>query len=107
MKLLKIPNRKSSKGKLSYILLVLLFLSSQLFASAKGSIPAYTVKGQVTSATGETLVGVSIKVKESATGTSTDVNGKCSISVPDNKSNLVFRTSALKPKKLLLMARKR
>ena len=88
--MLKIPNRKSSKGKLSYILLALLFLSSQLFASAKGSIPAYTIKGQVTSATGETLVGVSIKVKGTATGTSTDVNGKFSISVPDNKSILVF-----------------
>ncbi|MDB5012967.1 MAG: CarboxypepD reg-like domain, partial [Daejeonella sp.] len=84
--MLNIPNRnKPNRSKLPYILLALLFLSSQLFASVKNIVPAFTVKGQVTSATGETLVGVSIKVKGTATGTSTDANGKFSISVHDNK----------------------
>ncbi|MDB5119917.1 MAG: SusC/RagA family TonB-linked outer membrane protein [Sphingobacteriales bacterium] len=90
--MLKTSNQnKSGKGKLLYILLAFLLVNSQLFAvNIKSLVPAYTVKGQVTSITGETLVGVSIKVKGTVRGTSTDVNGKFSISVPDNKSVLVF-----------------
>lgn len=43
------------------------------------------VKGRVTDATnGEALIGVSIKVKNSTQGTSTDMNGAFTISVPSN-----------------------
>lgn len=47
------------------------------------------VRGQVTDAKGETLPGVSVKVKGTTTGTSTDVEGKYSLSIPDN-SILVY-----------------
>jgi len=43
------------------------------------------VKGTVTDATtGETLIGVSVTVKGTATGTQTDANGAFSLSVPSN-----------------------
>lgn len=47
------------------------------------------VKGQVTDAKGESLPGVSVKIKGTAIGTSTDVDGRYSLTVPDN-STLVF-----------------
>lgn len=91
MKMFKIPGHaKVVKGKLS-LLLVLLFLSSNLFAvNLKTNSPPHTVSGKVVSATGETLIGVSIKIKNTNSGTSTDANGNFSISVPDNNAVLVF-----------------
>jgi hypothetical protein len=47
------------------------------------------IRGQVTDITGETLPGVSVKIKGTAIGTSTDVDGRYSLSVPEN-STLVF-----------------
>jgi hypothetical protein len=50
-----------------------------------------TVTGQVSDAkTGETLIGVSILLKGTTQGTSSDGNGKFSISVPNNAAVLVF-----------------
>ena len=48
------------------------------------------VTGKVTDNKGETLVGVSILVKGTTTGTSSDVNGNFSITIPDNNAVLVF-----------------
>jgi TonB-linked SusC/RagA family outer membrane protein len=49
-----------------------------------------SVKGKVTDqSNGESLIGVSIKVKGSTTGTTTDVNGNYSVSAPPN-GTLVF-----------------
>jgi TonB-linked SusC/RagA family outer membrane protein len=49
-----------------------------------------TVKGKVTdAATNETLIGVSVGVKGTSTGTQTDVNGAFSLSAPTN-ATLVF-----------------
>lgn len=47
------------------------------------------VSGKVTAATGEALAGVSVTVKGSRTGTTTDANGNFSITVPDD-ATLVF-----------------
>lgn len=47
------------------------------------------IKGQVTSARGEPLSGVSITLKGSSIGTSTDAEGKFSINIPEN-GTLVF-----------------
>ena len=47
------------------------------------------ISGKVTSATGEPLAGVSVFVKGSRTGTTTDANGNFSITVPDD-AVLVF-----------------
>lgn len=48
-----------------------------------------TVSGKVTSVSGESLAGVSVTVKGSSVGTTTDVNGNYSLVVPDD-AVLVF-----------------
>ncbi len=48
------------------------------------------VKGQITDTQGETLPGVSIKLKGTTVGATTDVDGRFTINVPDNNSVLVF-----------------
>ncbi|MFT3843852.1 MAG: TonB-dependent receptor [Lacibacter sp.] len=53
------------------------------------NINVVQVTGKVTAATGETLPGVSVTIKNSTSGTTTDVQGNYSISVPDD-AILVF-----------------
>ncbi len=48
------------------------------------------IKGLVTDSKGDGLIGVSVKVKGTTIGVSTDVNGRYSINVPDGSSVLVF-----------------
>ncbi|MFA6944778.1 MAG: carboxypeptidase-like regulatory domain-containing protein [Pedobacter sp.] len=48
------------------------------------------VKGQITDTQGETLPGVSIKLKGTTIGATTDVDGRFTINVPNNNSILVF-----------------
>lgn len=48
------------------------------------------ISGQVTNEQGEPLVGVSVKVKGTTTGTVTDVNGQYSITVQEEKTILLF-----------------
>ncbi|MFA6945486.1 MAG: TonB-dependent receptor [Pedobacter sp.] len=52
--------------------------------------PPSEVKGQITDSKGEALIGVSVKVKGTAIGVSSDANGRYSITVPDGSSVLVF-----------------
>ena len=49
-----------------------------------------TVKGKVVDANGEALIGVNVSVKGTTIGTISDVNGKYSIEVPNQKAILVF-----------------
>ncbi|RFS18377.1 TonB-dependent receptor [Emticicia sp. C21] len=99
----------TSPPPLKYLLGVILFAAvcmpqvyaqKAIFASVKDSrsvsnvdskIVELTVKGKVTDAgTGEPLVGCSVILKGTQKGTTTDVNGSYSITVPDEKSVLVF-----------------
>lgn len=48
------------------------------------------ITGTVTDSKGETLIGVGVVVKGSTTGTSTDMNGNYSITVPNDNAVLVF-----------------
>ncbi len=48
------------------------------------------VSGVVKDASGETLIGVSILVKGTSTGTVTDIDGSYSLTVPDGSNTLVF-----------------
>ncbi|MDD4971295.1 MAG: TonB-dependent receptor [Paludibacter sp.] len=60
-----------------------------------------TITGVVTtSENGESLIGVTIMVKGSSTGTVTDINGKYSISVPNNDAILVFSMIGMKKEEL-------
>jgi TonB-linked SusC/RagA family outer membrane protein len=62
-----------------------------LFLVAGVSVMAQqSVSGRVTSADGSPLPGVSVLVKGTTTGTSTDVEGRFTLSVPDNSSVLVL-----------------
>lgn len=68
---------------------------SQVPPSGKKIEPNYSfadilVKGQVTDVKGETLPGVSVRIKGSTTGTTTDMDGRYTINVPENSSILVF-----------------
>lgn len=49
-----------------------------------------TVSGTVTDAKGETLIGASVLVKGTTTGTVTDFDGKYSLSVPEGAKTIVF-----------------
>ncbi len=49
-----------------------------------------TVKGKVTDSSNEALPGVTIKIKNSSGGVTTDIDGMYSISVPDNAATLVY-----------------
>lgn len=50
-----------------------------------------TVEGKITDAqTGETLIGVNVKVKGTDQGTATDINGRFSLSVPSDAEKLVI-----------------
>jgi TonB-linked SusC/RagA family outer membrane protein len=49
-----------------------------------------SVTGTVTDATGESLIGVSVKLKGSTTGTVTDLDGNYRLVVPSNESALQF-----------------
>ena len=53
-------------------------------------VPPKEVKGKITDSSGETLPGVSVRVKGTNTGTTTDINGNYTITVPEDNSVLVF-----------------
>ena len=53
-------------------------------------VPPKEVKGKITDNSGETLPGVSVRVKGTNTGTTTDINGNYTITVPEDNSILVF-----------------
>ena len=55
------------------------------------AIAQHTVTGRVTqSSDGAPLPGVSVVVKGTSTGTSSDADGRFTIAVPDNNSTLVM-----------------
>ncbi|MEZ4905448.1 MAG: carboxypeptidase-like regulatory domain-containing protein [Spirosomataceae bacterium] len=51
-----------------------------------------TITGQVASSNNEAIPGASVKVKNSTTGTSTNAEGKFSLSVPNGAITLVVST---------------
>jgi TonB-linked SusC/RagA family outer membrane protein len=59
-------------------------------ASGYAQTGGVTIKGKVTDATGESLIGVTVLVKGSSVGTATDVDGNYELSVPGQSSVLRF-----------------
>ncbi len=55
-----------------------------VITAANTEVTETKVTGKITASTGESLAGVSIKVKGSTLGTQTDASGNFSITVPDN-----------------------
>ncbi|MCB9080095.1 MAG: TonB-dependent receptor [Lewinellaceae bacterium] len=67
--------------------LILLLVSWLGFASAWAQV---TVTGKVVDANAETLIGVNVLVKNSTSGTITDMDGSFTLEVPDAYATLVF-----------------
>lgn len=80
----KVNFRNARMTKAALVLLIIINFSA-------GATPKFDkiVSGQVSSASGEILNGVSVTIKGNSAGTSTDVEGKYRLSVPDN-ATLVF-----------------
>lgn len=79
----------SLKGYLSHLSVILITLAvtaSYTFAQ-DGS---RTVSGQINDGSGDDIVGASVTIKGTFTGTSTDASGKYSLTVPNSESVLVF-----------------
>ena len=66
------------------------FLLITVFIHVSQALPPLTVSGKITSQNGESLNGVSVKLKGTSSGTSTDVDGKYSIKIPTGIGTLVF-----------------
>ncbi len=75
------------KNLLSKILFLLVCLVSMSWGAMAQS---QTITGKVTDEKGEALVGVNIILKETSRGTSTNIDGKYTISVPGASSQLTF-----------------
>ena len=67
------------------IAMMLVFL---LFAGLQVVLAQRTVTGRVADSQGQPLIGVTVLVKGTTIGTTTDVDGKFSIQVPDDQSTL-------------------
>lgn len=66
-----------------------------------------TVSGKVTDESGEGLPGVSIIIKGTTTGTTTDLDGNYSISVPDDNAVLVFSSVGMETQEITVGAQSR
>jgi TonB-linked SusC/RagA family outer membrane protein len=72
------------RSKLLYLLAFLLSSSWVAFGQNQ------TITGKVTDEKGEALIGVNIIVKETNKGTTTNVDGKYSLSVPGSSSKIIY-----------------
>ena len=74
------------KCKIFFIVVWLLILATTIQTFAQG----FTVTGTLTDETGAALPGVTVVVKGTAQGTTTNADGRYSINVPDDDAVLVF-----------------
>lgn len=82
-----------------FLTLLLLITSFGLLAQE------VNISGKVTDDQGESLIGATVSVAGSSTGTITDVEGNYSLSVPDGGAVLVFSYTGYLPQKVELGAR--
>ncbi|NDV94791.1 TonB-dependent receptor [Dysgonomonas sp. 521] len=96
MKNIQVLHEKSWKEINRCLKLIILFLLISVpcaYAESNGINEAKQerlITGTVTDDTGEALIGVSISIKGTTTGTLTDLDGKYSLSVPNSSAILVF-----------------
>lgn len=83
-------NRYSTKKSIQFIAGLFLFLATSATAFAQ---QATVVKGKVTDSKNEPLPGISVRIKNTSTGTSTDGKGNYQISIP--AANAVLQFSAV------------
>lgn len=68
-------------------------------------VPDIPITGRVTGPNGEALPGVSVTIRGTQTGTTTDANGNFSISVPDENAVLVFSYVGYTPQEISVKGR--
>ena len=83
--------------KLSLVLSLVLFSIGAMTAQRN-------VSGTVSDADGEALIGASVLVKGTTTGSITDVDGRYSVSVPDGSTVLVFSYTGFETQEVSLGA---
>ncbi|HEY1010557.1 MAG TPA: SusC/RagA family TonB-linked outer membrane protein, partial [Daejeonella sp.] len=86
------------KCLLFYVPLMMLFVIRGLAQTV--------VTGTVTDSNGETLPGVSVMIKGTTVGTTTDVEGHYSVNAPDNASTLVFSFIGMQSQEIVISDRK-
>lgn len=64
-----------------------------------------TVKGNITETGGETLVGVTVRVKDATIGTTTDVNGNYTLSGVSTEATLIFSAIGMETQEIQLLGR--
>ena len=85
--------------RLCRVALVLLFLVPAISSLQANPSQNKTISGVVTSATdSEPLIGVSVQVRETATGGITDIDGRYSV-VPNKDRHWCFLTSVINHRK--------
>ncbi|MDR2805374.1 MAG: carboxypeptidase-like regulatory domain-containing protein, partial [Dysgonamonadaceae bacterium] len=77
---------------------LLMALWVNVFVCAQMNAQSRVVSGVVTDTSGETVIGASVTVKGTQLGTATDVDGKYSLSVPDENKTLVISYLGMKTK---------
>ncbi|MEZ5042741.1 MAG: SusC/RagA family TonB-linked outer membrane protein [Saprospiraceae bacterium] len=70
-----------------------------------GNVWSQTVRGTVTSAEGETLIGVNILEKGTSNGTITDIDGSYSINISSSEAVLVFSYTGFTPEEVAVAGR--
>jgi TonB-linked SusC/RagA family outer membrane protein len=79
-----------------YLLILVLLISSTLLKAQTGVITG-TVTG---SEDGKPVIGCTVQLKGTNTGITTDINGKYSLTVPQNATSLVFSFIGMKPQEV-------
>ncbi len=88
------------KLRVSVFLSYILGLSFLLMQPVFGNSVVIKVGGEVKDASGEALVGVSVQIKGTTKGTSTNASGKYSIEVPDGEAVLSFSFIGYEPQEI-------
>lgn len=88
---------------LHFVALAFLMCAAINFSLAHTSLaPALTISGQVVDESGAGLVGVTIIVKGTTTGTTTDFEGNYQIEVPGNDDILIFSYVGYEPQEIIV-----
>lgn len=76
-----------SRWSTTTLTLSLFFICLLFFKPASAQVK---ISGTVADTTGQTLIGVAVKVKSAAGGATTDVNGRFTVTAPNTNSVLIF-----------------
>ena len=79
-------NLFTQKWRMSWLLVLLITLGQHAYVSAQSQV----LRGRVTDANGSMLPGVTVVVKNTTVGTTTDADGRYTLSVAEQSGTLVF-----------------